>query len=349
MSENPNYPIVCPIWGTIAVQPRPAGDGRTFYDSPRAGGKFSMARPTESDINENPHSMLRSVDASVKARLTSWLIEQRHRQKEEFPEVTCDSIRNAQARRPLRVAEIADNFLRYLAQLGNGFGSKFLPPYSDVDDENHLKALSHLENIPTQKNDTSNEQIKTYMRYLKEKSWIGHDSTRETFSEARTFEVYLTIDGYSRLEELNYTSSSSTQAFMAMWFNPSMYEAWRSGFEPGIREAGYDPVRIDQKEHPNKIDDEMIAEIRRSRFMVADFTQWKREARGNVYYEAGFAHGLGIPVIFTCRTDCCERIQFDIRQYSRIKWDYENLEKLQVDLANRITAILGDGPGKQTI
>lgn len=44
------------------------------------------------------------------------------------------------------------------------------------------------------------------------------------------------------------------------------------------------------------------AEIRRSRFLVADFTHDKKQgARGSVYYEAGFAHGLNIPVIFTAR------------------------------------------------
>ena len=133
---------------------------------------------------------------------------------------------------------------------------------------------------------------------------------------------------------------------MAMWFDSSMDEAWRSGFEPGIRKAGYHPVRIDQRQHVNKIDDEIISEIRRSRFMVADFTQDESGARGGVYYEAGFAHGLGIPVIFTCRKDWLKKIHFDIRQYNCIEWDYENLEKLQEDLANRITAILGDGPGR---
>ncbi len=35
------------------------------------------------------------------------------------------------------------------------------------------------------------------------------------------------------------------------------------------------------------------------RFMIADFTGH----RGGVYFEAGFAHGLGIPVIWTCRED----------------------------------------------
>ena len=46
----------------------------------------------------------------------------------------------------------------------------------------------------------------------------------------------------------------------------------------------------------DKIDDEIIGEIRRSRFLVADFTHGDKGARGSVYYEAGFAYGLGLPV-----------------------------------------------------
>ena len=55
----------------------------------------------------------------------------------------------------------------------------------------------------------------------------------------------------------------------------------------------------------NSIDDEIIAEIRRSWFVVADFTcgtvphEGKEVAipRGGVYYEAGFAQGLNVPLI----------------------------------------------------
>ena len=42
----------------------------------------------------------------------------------------------------------------------------------------------------------------------------------------------------------------------------------------------------------NKIDDEIVAEIRRSKFIIADFSHGSDGARGGVYFEAGFAHGL---------------------------------------------------------
>jgi nucleoside 2-deoxyribosyltransferase len=97
-------------------------------------------------------------------------------------------------------------------------------------------------------------------------------------------------------------------------------------------------MRVDKKEHANKIDDEIIAEIRRSAFLVADFTGH----RGGVYFEAGFAMGLGLPVIWMCRRDDVKNLHFDIRQYNCIDWS--DPEELAVRLQQRIEATLGCGP-----
>lgn len=124
--------------------------------------------------------------------------------------------------------------------------------------------------------------------------------------------------------------------------NESMTKAYEDGIRPAIEEAGYVALRIDQKEHINKIDDEIIAEIRRSGFLVADFTQGCEGARGGVYYEAGFAHALGIQVIFTCHRDSLNELHFDTEHYNHIVWSSE--EELHKKLKNRILAVIGEGP-----
>ena len=129
-----------------------------------------------------------------------------------------------------------------------------------------------------------------------------------------------------------------------MWFDESMNHAWEAAIKPGIEDAGYEAVRVDQQEHVNKVDDQIIAEIKRSRFIVADFTQGSDGARGGVYYEAGYAHGIGIPVIFTCKSDSLTNVHFDTRQYNHIVW--EDMDELRKNLANRICAVVGDGPNK---
>ncbi len=139
-----------------------------------------------------------------------------------------------------------------------------------------------------------------------------------------------------------------------MWFDESMDNIYENAIKPAIEEAGYEPYRIDKREHNNKIDDEIIAEIRRSRFIVADFTHNEdkevrgdedKGVRGGVYYEAGFAHGLNIPVVFTCKESLKKKIHFDTRQFNHIFWkDPEDLKKQLID---RIGATIGQGPLKK--
>jgi hypothetical protein len=83
--------------------------------------------------------------------------------------------------------------------------------------------------------------------------------------------VRLTPAGLIQAEELSQPGAAYLQGFVAMSFDPSMDVAYTSGFDPGIRAAGYRPFRIDGKEHINGISDEILAEIRRSRFLVADY------------------------------------------------------------------------------
>jgi hypothetical protein len=61
-----------------------------------------------------------------------------------------------------------------------------------------------------------------------------------------------------------------------------------------------------------------------------------------VYFEAGFAMGLGRHVIWTCRQDEIEKLHFDIRQYNCIDWT--NPAELSSRLRNRLEALFGRGP-----
>lgn len=105
--------------------------------------------------------------------------------------------------------------------------------------------------------------------------------------------------GWNRIEELLKVNADSQQGFVAMWFDDSIQVVYEEAISQGISDAGYRPHKVDLREHTGKIDDEIIAQIRRSRFVLADFTG----QRGGVYFEAGFGKGLGLEVIWTCRED----------------------------------------------
>lgn len=146
-------------------------------------------------------------------------------------------------------------------------------------------------------------------------------------------------EGWAHLETLKRNAPDSNQCFVAMWFADEMKEIYNDIIAPAILEAGYKPHRVDQREHNEKIDDEIIAQIRKSRFVLADFTGH----RGGVYFEAGFAKGLNLEVVWTCREDDLENLHFDIRQYNCITWSQTNPNDFKTKIKNRIEAVHGHG------
>lgn len=163
--------------------------------------------------------------------------------------------------------------------------------------------------------------------------------------------ISLSPHAWQQIENLATRRTDSRRIFVAMWFDASM-SVFEKAIEGAIQDEGFECRIIKNIEHNNDICDEIVAEIRKSRFVVADFTAGccrkcavcEEKAtcrnmvrqRGGVYFEAGFALGLGIPVIWTVREDQLKDIHFDTRQYNYIV--YANAEELQHRLRIRIAA-----------
>lgn len=152
----------------------------------------------------------------------------------------------------------------------------------------------------------------------------------------------ITATGWAKLDKLKSIGADSLQGFVAMWFDDSMQEIYDTIISEAIIDSGYRPHRVDQREHNDKIDDEIISQIKRSRFVLADFTGH----RGGVYFEAGFAKGLGLEVIWTCREDDIQELHFDIRQYNCIIWSNDKLDEFRKKINFRIESVLGQGTYK---
>ena len=317
----------CPIWGTPAEISHCFQRDVDTVNSPRAGGTYIVSREARDDFLRHCNHF----DAQSRARLTSWLVEQRSLGVAR-PEISSDTIKKAEQRHPLAVQERANRLLKYIAEKSDKLGGVLRFSRFETPDDVEMEMRAWSETL-------SRDEIIYLLRYLEKNDWIG------TVFDKGFVSIIVSVPGYTHLAELETNAVDSSQAFVAMWFDESMVAAYSEGAEPSIREVGYEPMRIDRKEHINRIDDEIIAEIRRSRFLVADFTHGEAGPRGGVYYEAGFAHGLNIPVIFTCRKDKIAEVHFDTRQFNHIVWD--SPEDLREKLRNRIGAVIGEGSLKE--
>lgn len=274
-----------------------------------------------------------------KAKISTWILDRNLAR--EPSEITDATIEDVQARRPLGISQKIERFLRMLDTKGFRPGDPL--PWRHGGET--VESIEGRHETMLWIEASSDAEFEGFQRVLIDGEILALDEGHRTI---------LGMAGYEKLERLRQGGGDSRQGFVAMWFDDSMQVAYEEGIRPAIIEAGYDVVRIDRKEHNNKIDDEIIAEIRRSRFVVADFTCSIANiegtpvtiARGGVYYEAGFAQGLGIPVIWTVRADQISHVHFDTRQFNHIAW--QSPEELSQRLYNRIAAVIGLGPSART-
>lgn len=176
------------------------------------------------------------------------------------------------------------------------------------------------------------QEIDAVYSFLLEMGYLHKDESKLTYC--------ISADGWKKISELKKENEEINQGFIAMDFGA---EAKYIGeiFKRVLRECGYVPKRIDEKEHNNQIVPEIFFEIRRSKVVLVDVTHPNYGA----YYEIGYAEACGKQVIVCCKEGAftsenkSDRPHFDISQKSMIVWKDEN--DLQNRLKRRIAATVG--------
>jgi hypothetical protein len=150
--------------------------------------------------------------------------------------------------------------------------------------------------------------------------------------------VRLTFRGWERYESLQRGVADSRKAFMAMPFNDARLDRiFRDCFRPAVKATGFELVRLDDTPKAGLIDDRLRVEIRTSRFLVAELSG----ENANVYWEAGFAEGLGKPVIYTCEHALFEeKSRFDTSHHLHVLWNEDRLAQAAEDLKASIRATM---------
>jgi len=116
--------------------------------------------------------------------------------------------------------------------------------------------------------------------------------------------------------------------------------AVENSFKPAVTLAGFELRLLYDGQPAGLIDDQLRVRLRTSRFVIADLTH----ANNGAYWEAGFAEGLGRPVIYTCRKkewnefdeDGRRKVHFDTNHLVTIIWDPADL----ADATKRLTATI---------
>ncbi|MCT7546619.1 nucleoside 2-deoxyribosyltransferase [Aliarcobacter cryaerophilus] len=146
----------------------------------------------------------------------------------------------------------------------------------------------------------------------------------------------LTFDGIRYLEELEEPNKNSKKIFVAFNFDEPLTNIFNNNLKEAIEFEGFEYVVVNQDnvEHNKSINDEIIVKLKASRIVIADFTNH----RNSVYFEAGFAMGMNIPIIWTCQKGHENNMSFDTRQFPHIVW--EDKDDLVEQVINRLKRLL---------
>ena len=267
-----------------------------------------------------------------KANLSGWICE-----NQKF-EIVSSNLEKLRALRTPTVGEKAEKLLTFLA-------NEFPKPGEKIA-TNIIFSVEGLEISSVDQPKVFVESRKlmgvSWSLDLRELEFLIYEylvAEKNFLNQVEGSNLKITSKGWSQIDSLRRGNPQSQIGFIAMWFDKSVDQT-HLAIEAGIRNAGYKSFRVDQKEHNNDITDEIIAGIRGSKFLVADLTKH----RNGVYYEAGFAMGLGLEVVWLCRKSDEKDRHFDIRQLSTIFWEEDKLPELSKALENRIVATIGRGP-----
>jgi len=184
------------------------------------------------------------------------------------------------------------------------------------------------------------EQVDHINAYLKNNGLISFIEKRDA-SGAFAISMVLEPKAFNIIYELQ-KKDISNQCFIAMWFPSEKHKKYeqmkntREAISQAVSNLGYIPILIDEKEHNNQIVPEIIYEIKKSKFLIADITGH----RNGVYYEAGIMEGLERQTIICCEQDDFNKKHFDIAQKNLIKYSKDNLADLKNCLTNRIKATI---------
>ncbi len=198
---------------------------------------------------------------------------------------------------------------------------------NQIRDDNVFIISNYLKNV---------YEFNVYFKALVNESLVDDlltesSSFDETLNNTNDFRI--TYQGLIYLKNLSVDGFISNKCFVAMAFQDET-KPIREAIRSALLSTGFEPIFIDEKHISSEktINDEIISNLKKCKFCVADFSHHKN----GVYFESGFALGQGKPVIYTCEKEEFKNAHFDIKPLQHII--YSSPEELKFLLISKIEA-----------
>ena len=188
----------------------------------------------------------------------------------------------------------------------------------------------------------------TALRLIKElcerntiKARDGTDLSRAHFRD-----INLTLDGWKEYESEKRGEIAGKYGFIAMKFGDQcLDDLVENVIKPAVKEGvGYVLQDMRDVARAGIIDNIMRIQIRDSAFVIVDLTH----DNSGAYWEAGYAEGLGKPVIYICEKSKFDQksTHFDTNHCTTVPWSQENGDEFPAKLVATLRRSLNLFPEK---
>ncbi len=283
--------------------------GVTMYDCP-ACGKYIITEEADDDFlarDDNWWSLARR--SALAFRVRNKIDVEYHPKQTNVPYVTSrmlEAFRNSDALLPPKYARV-ELAIRYIGDLERLSGD-----WVEVDKN------ANYPRVGCKDPDAMDDLLQELVVFGKLRE---HADGLETVAKYQ-----LTLTGWEDWKDLQKGKSHAGRGIIAMSFGDDNLNSFvEEVVKPAVAEVpGLSLVRIDDPEvvEAGVIDNIMRQAIREASFVIADLSHGNNGA----YWEAGYAEGLGKPVIYLCETNTWEerRTHFDTNHCTTIIWSLDN-------------------------
>jgi hypothetical protein len=153
-------------------------------------------------------------------------------------------------------------------------------------------------------------------------------------------EIQPTLVGWEKYEQEQRGQISGKYGFMALKFGDEILDPFFANvIKPAVSGLGYELYDMRDVARTGIIDNVMREKIRDSAFVLVDLTH----ANSGAYWEAGYAEGLGKPVLYLCERETFNRqgTHFDTSHCTTVVWDTSEPEKFSASLVATLRRSLG--------
>lgn len=164
------------------------------------------------------------------------------------------------------------------------------------------------------------------------RGWVEGIDARDSVDTSHFLDLNLKLAGWEQYEGLRRGQLSSRTAFLALRFgDPTLEEFVQSTIKPCIKdELSFDLVDMRDVARAGVIDNIMRQQIRDSAFVLVDLTH----DNSGAYWEAGYAEGLGKPVVYLCEKTKFDAMKthFDTNHCTTVIWSVDDRVRFRAEL-----------------